>query len=350
MTSASFFEKELRFAAIGAGFWSAFQIAGWHELERVRCVAVYNRTRQKAESLAARFNIPAVYSDVAEMLDREDLDFVDVITDVDTHSRFVHLAAVRRLPVVCQKPLAGTLAEARSMRDTCRDAGVPLLVNENFRWQTPLRALQSVLRSGVLGRVFRGRIQYANSFPVFDNQPFLKELEKFILTDMGTHMLDVARFLFGEPESLYCRVCRVNPAIRGEDVATVVLGLPDQATVSCELSYATRMEHERFPQTFVFVEGEHGSAELGVDYWVRVTTAEGTIARRHVPPHYSWADPAYDIVHASIVDCQRNLLQALRGAVPAETTAGDNLHTLRLVHAAYQSAAENRVIDLRGTP
>ena len=218
--------EELRFAAIGAGFWSSFQLAGWHELGRARCVAVYNRTRQKAEALAARFSIPAVYDDPAEMLDKVRLDFVDVITDVDTHARFVHMAAERRLPVVCQKPLAATVSEARTMRDACRAAGVPLLVNENFRWQTPLRALQAVLRTGTIGPVFRGRIQYANSFPVFDNQPFLKELQQFILTDMGTHILDVARFLFGEPESLFCRVCRVNPSIRGEDVATVVLGLP----------------------------------------------------------------------------------------------------------------------------
>ena len=77
------------------------------------------------------------------------------------------------------------------MHNACREAGVPLLVNENFRWQTPLRALQAVLRTRGIGQVFRGRIQYANSFPVFDNQPFLKELPQFILADMGTHIFDV---------------------------------------------------------------------------------------------------------------------------------------------------------------
>ena len=60
--------------------------------------------------------------------------------------------------------------------------------------------------------------------------------------------------------------------IRGEDVASVVLGMDSGATVSCEISYATRMEHERFPQTFVFVEGDQGSVELGNDYWIRTTT------------------------------------------------------------------------------
>jgi predicted dehydrogenase len=338
--------RELRFAIVGTGFWARYQLSGWREIGGARCVAAYNRTRAKAETLAAELRIPAVYDDPRAMLEREKLDFVDVITDVDTHSRFVRLAAEHKLPVVCQKPLAPSLAEAEDMAAACRAAGVPLLVNENFRWQTPLRALHRELQSGVIGRVFRARVQYANSFPVFDNQPFLKQLDRFILTDMGTHVLDVARFLFGEAASLYCRTARVNPQIRGEDVATVVLGMTSGATVVCELSYATRMERERFPETFVFVEGERGSVELGPDYWIRVTTGAGTHARRYPPPRFAWADPAYDVVHASIVPCQANLLAALCGECEAETTAEDNLRTLRLVFGAYQSAQANQVIGL----
>lgn len=340
--------SDLRFAVFGAGFWSTFQVAGWYEIGGAECVAVYNRTRAKAEGLARRFGIAAVYDDPCAMLDRERLDFVDIITDVDTHSPFARMAAERGLPVVCQKPLAPSLAEAERMARFCHEAGVPLLVNENFRWQTPIRQFKRLLDSGRIGRVFRAHVQFANSFPVFDNQPFLKELEQFILTDVGTHILDVARFLFGEAESLYCRIQRVNPEIRGEDVATVVLNMASGATVLCELSYATRMEHERFPQTFVFAEGEKGSAELTTDYWLRVTTAEGTQARRCPPPRYPWADPAYDVVHASIVDCQRNLLAALRGEAPAETTAEDNLKTLRLVYAAYDSAAKGEAVRTLG--
>jgi hypothetical protein len=64
------------------------------------------------------------------------------------------------------------------------------------------------------------------------------------------------------------------------------------------------------------------------------------------PPRCAWADPAYDVVHASIVSCQANLLAALRGQEKAETAADDNLRTLRLVFGAYESARTNRVVDL----
>lgn len=336
--------KDLRFAVIGAGFWSRFQLAGWNAIGGTKCVAIYNRTPTKAEKLAERFDIPAVYNDPAVMLENEDLDFVDVITNVDTHSHFVHLSAQHGLPVVCQKPLAPTLEEAEKMAVTCAQAGVPLLVNENFRWQTPIRQVKKILDSGSIGRVFRARVQYVNSFPVFDNQPSLKQLERFILTDMGTHILDVARYLFGEADSVYCRIERVNPDIEGEDVATVILGMSDGATIICDLSYASRTERERFPETFLFAEGSRGSLELGPDYWIRTTTVDGTHAKRYPPPRYDWADPAYDLVHSSIVPCQKNLLAGLRGTAVPETTAEDNLKTLRLVFAAYESADSESLV------
>jgi predicted dehydrogenase len=186
-----------------------------------------------------------------------------------------------------------------------------------------------------------------SGFELFANQPFLAELPQFVLTDMGSHVLDVARFLFGEAQSLCCQTDRVHRHIRGEDVATVMLRMRSGATVIVELGYpGTPYERERFPETFAFVEGERGSVELSGDYWVRLTSAEGTLARRQAPPRYAWADARYDVVHASGVPCNQNLLAAFRGEAAAETTGEDNLKTVRLVFAAYDSAASGRVVTL----
>ena len=72
--------KALRFAMIGTGFWSRFQLAGWRELTGVACVALYNRTGAKAEALAKAFGVPGVYDDPDELLKREKLDFLDIVT------------------------------------------------------------------------------------------------------------------------------------------------------------------------------------------------------------------------------------------------------------------------------
>lgn len=339
--------KKLRFAFFGAGFWAPCQLAAWREVPGAECVAIYNRTRAKAAKLAAQFGIPAVFDDAREMLRRTAVDFVDIATGNDTHEAFVLLAARNRIPVICQKPMAPTLAACRRMIAACRRARVPFLIHENYRWQAPIRALQAELRRGTIGTPFRARLDSISGFPDITMQPFLAELEQYIIADTGVHTLDMARFCLGEAASVYCRTQRVHRNIRGEDVATIVLGMRSGATVTCHLALAENfIERECFPETLVFVEGEKGSLELAPGHWLRVTTKAGTHARRCPPPRYAWAEPAYDLSQSAIVPCHANLLRALQGRGAAETTADDNLKTLRLAFAAYDSARTGRAISL----
>jgi predicted dehydrogenase len=339
---------DLRFALFGAGFWAPYQLAAWRELKGVCCVAICNRSRDKAERLAQESGVAAFYDDPEALIREQRLDFIDIVTAVEVHRPLVELAARSNLPVICQKPLASSLADAEAMVAVCRAADVPLFVHENWRWQTPLRRIRQLLDEGSIGRVFRARVSYVNSYPVFENQPFLRELEQFILADIGTHILDTARMLFGEAKSLHCRTARVHEDIQGEDVATVMLGMRNGATVTCEMSYASRVEHDRFPETYLFIEGQEGSIELAPDYWIRLTTNAGTLAQRCPPPFYAWADPRYALVQVAGVDCCANLLAALRGEALAETTGEDNLRTLQLVFGAYESVRSDQVVSLEG--
>jgi predicted dehydrogenase len=337
----------LNFAIFGSGFWSLYQIPAWLELGGAQPVAIYNRTKSRAEQVARKFNIPKVYADPEELLqvERGNLNFIDILTAVDTHAPLVHLAAKYKLPVICQKPMSTDLASAEEMVASCREAGVPLFIHENWRWQIPIRALKQVLDRGEIGKPFRARIDMISGFPVFANQPFLKELEQFILTDLGSHTLDTARFLFGEATSLYCQTHHVHADVRGEDVASIMMQMGQDITVTVNMAYAENyLEREAFPQTFIFIEGQHGSLELGADYWLRVTTKSGTHSKRCPPPRYGWADPLYEVVHSSIVPCNANLLSALKGEGRAETTGEDNLKTVQLVFKSYDSANQDRVI------
>ena len=337
----------LRFAMFGTGFWAHFQLAAWKELADAKCVAIYNRTRSKGERFAKEFDVPAVYDDPEELLQCERPDFVDIVTYPFTLSQFVKLAAKHKVPVISQKPMAPSVAIAEENLKAWREAGVPYLIHENWRWQTQLRELKKVLDSGAIGVPFRARVSMVSAFPVYRNEPQLKDLEEFILTDVGTHILDIARFFFGEAQKVYCQVHRVHTDVKGEDIATVMMMMGGRTTVTCELGYPENyVEHEYFPQTMIFVEGDKGSAEVAIDYWVRVTTKDGTQARRYPPVWYCWVDPAYHVVHSSIVPTNANLLQALRGEGPAETTGEDNIKTLKLVFAAYESARSGRVLEM----
>ena len=105
---------------LGCGFWSKFQIGAWTEVEGAELVAVYNRTRSKAEKIAAYFKVPNVYDDPEELLTKEKPDFVDIITDVDTHAHFVEMAVKYGIRnIICQKPMAPDFITAKNMAKLC---------------------------------------------------------------------------------------------------------------------------------------------------------------------------------------------------------------------------------------
>jgi predicted dehydrogenase len=339
--------SDLKFAVMGTGFWAQYQIPAWFEVGGVNLVAVYNRTVSKAEKTAEKFNIPRVYGDPEELFRNEKLDFVDIITEVPAHAEFVYLAAKYKVPVICQKPIAPDYETAQKMVTACKEAGIPFFIHENFRWQTPLRALKGALDDSPVGQPIRARIQFVHGMEdfVWENQPMLKTLERFALMDLGSHMLDLARFFFGEPQSLYCQHFQIRDDIVGEDAASVVLKIGDMMC-TCDISYSTKTEWKQFPDTFVYMEGKKGTVELGHNYFIRVTTNEGTYIRRHAPPRYHWCDPDYNVAHASMVPIHQDFLRAFRTGEPPETTGEDNLKTMRLVFAAYESAERNQVMTL----
>ena len=337
--------KPLRFALFGAGFWSDFQLAGWRELEGVSCVAVCDPNRSKAEALSQKHGSPTVYQDAGQLLANEQLDFVDIVTDVNSHAMLARLAADHGLPAICQKPLAPSLEAAKEMAAYADVASTALYVHENWRWQAPLRRVKEIIDSGQLGTIVRARIDFSSSFPVFENQPFLKQLSQFILTDVGTHILDASRFLFGEASDLCCHTRQTRSDITGEDVATVMLRTRDEITVTCNMGYASRWEFDKFPQTFIAIEGTKAGASLVGDYEIRIFDGQGTQSEQVNVPTHDWADPQYALIHSSIVECHRNLLGAIRGDGEAETTVADNIKTLELVYGAYASAARNTSVS-----
>lgn len=338
--------KPLKFAIFGCGFWSQFQLGGWQELEGVQCVALCDRIKSKADELAGRFGVPATYDDPKALMQNEDLDFIDIITDVDTHAELTRLGASYGKDVICQKPMAPDFDTATEMLKVTREEGVRFYVHENYRWQPQFRRVKQILEEGIIGTPFRCKTGFNTAFPVFDTQPFLATLENFALTDQGSHQFDVLRYLFGEAESIYCQVQTVNPTIRGEDVATSLLRMKSGVICIQEISFSSPLEKEIFPQTLLLIEGDRGSIRLDADF--EISTTVGTKTSREVVfmKRYPWQTDRLVPEPPSIVDCNHNILQDMLGKGKAETTGEDNFETVRLVWAAYASAREEKVIRM----
>ena len=288
-----------------------------------------------------QFGIAARYDDAAKMFASEKLDFVDIATTAPSHRALVELAASHGVAVICQKPLApgacGCQGHCRGLcqRECAADGArkLPLAV-------THPEGQGDVWTVETIGKVFWGRVSFRSAYDVFSGQPYLAQGKRFIVEDLGIHALDVARFLFGDVVNVSARITRVNPGIKGEDVATVLLdhGAGVASIVDC--SYATHLEDELFPQTLLEIDGSAGSLRLGANYQLTVT-AGGTTKRQDVsPPVLPWASRPWHNIQESVALIQQHWVDCLSCRTWRPQTSGrDNLKTFALVEAVYQSAA-----------
>jgi D-apiose dehydrogenase len=329
----------LKGGVIGCGFFAANHLAAWQLLDGVKITAVCDRDPTKAKWDGAKS-----YTDAARMLATESLDFVDIITTVESHRPLVELAASHGLPVICQKPFALERADAEAMVAACAKAGVPLMVHENFRWQSPLMAVKDVLEAGEIGDPTYARIQFRHAYDIYANQPYLKTEPRLAIQDLGIHLLDVARYYLGEATRLHCRTQRINPAVRGEDCVTILLDHANGAVSLVDFSFATQLEPDPFPETLVRIEGTKGTVELFQDYQLRVS-GPGWHRDEDVEPDVpSFGSRPWHNIQESVVNIQRHWVDCLKTGREPATSGADNLKTLDLVFKAYESADTGRAL------
>lgn len=335
----------LRGGVIGCGFFAGNQLHGWEMVKGAGIVALCDRDPAALEAAGERFGIAARYTDAAEMIAAEQLDFVDIITTVPTHRPLVELAAGQGLHVICQKPFAETLEDARAMVAAAEAAGKTLMVHENFRWQSAIRAVIEVLRAGRIGTPFFCRASFRSGYDVFSGQPYLAEGERFIIEDLGIHVLDIARALMGDVSRVAATTARINPAIRGEDVATILLTHESGMTSVVDCSYATRRNPETFPETLLEIDGDRGTLRLDAGYRLTVQTGDGEERRDVSPVLLPWAERPWHNIQESVFAIQQHFVDCLAAGRTPETSGEDNLKTLTLVEAAYLAAAEGRTVE-----
>ncbi|MBN8952870.1 MULTISPECIES: Gfo/Idh/MocA family oxidoreductase [unclassified Rhizobium] len=337
---------ELKGALIGCGFFAINQMHAWRDVDGARIVAICDRDPERLKLVGDQFGIERRYTDAAAMFADGGFDFVDIATTVASHRALVEMAAAQKIPAICQKPFAKTLSDAKAMVAACAKAGVPLMVHENFRWQTPIQAVKAVLESGAIGEPFWGRFSFRSGFDVFSGQPYLAEGERFIIEDLGIHTLDIARFVLGDVTSLTARAKRVNPRIKGEDVATMLLDHENGATSIVDVSYASRLSNEPFPETLIELDGTKGSIRLSQGYRLEVSGPDGVSVSDASPQLLSWASRPWHNIQESVLAIQQHWTDRLVHGGETSTSGADNLKTFALVEAAYESAATRRSIDI----
>jgi predicted dehydrogenase len=337
----------LRGAVIGCGFVSKFHLDAWARVADARLVALCDLDPQRLEEAAARVSGARIYTAAADLFATEDLDFVEICTLPDSHYELVDLAARRRIDILCQKPAAMSRSDFLRMIDVCERAGVRLMIHENWRFRPWYRAMRATIDSGATGRPLRLRIAHRDTRALrpggFTAQPYLAAMPRLILMDMGCHLVDTARYLFGEIESVSATIARFGQGNIGEDAATLAVRFANGALGCLDLSWCAAPDRARpeWALNETVIEGSEATLRLLTDGSVELVTPDGRCERRPIDL------PADDQVYVEgYAATQRHFIQGLLADKPHETTARDNLKTMDVIWAAYRSADEKRVVSL----
>jgi len=325
----------LRVALAGAGMISWYHLTAWRALGlRVRLVAVCDPDPERAAARAKEFDIPGVYRDADAMFAAERVDALDVASPRETHAAWVETAADRGIDVLCQKPLAPTLAEAEALVRQV-EGRTRLMVHENWRFRPWYRVLQRWIAAGELGDVLLARMAMISSGflpdaagrrPALERQPFMARERRLMIAEVLIHHLDVMRFLCGSLRVVAARAARTLPDVEGETLAAIFLETVAGAPVTVTGTMAAPGYPPRPPDRLELV-GSQASATFA-DSELRLTGPRPRSDRYDADRGYQ---ASFDGVIAHFVDC-------LETGAPFETDPADNLETLRLVEHAYWAA------------
>ena len=331
----------MRVGLVGAGWVTQYHLPAWRRLPDVEVVAICDPDPAALAQRADARAIPQRFAALHDMLDDAKLDALDIASPRQFHAAHVRAGAARGLPLLCQKPLGVDLAQAEALVDEV--AGhVPFMVHENWRFRPYYRELKAWLDAGLVGDITAIRLDFHSSGmitgsdgqrPALVRQPFFRHEQRLLVMEVLIHHLDTLRFLFGDLDLGSAVLGRSNPDIIGEDSAILGLtrrsdGVPLQVSGNLAVHGAPPA-----PTDQLWIWGAKGTIHL-----------DGATLHLFGPePRKIAFDPASSY-QAAYDGAIAHFVQRLAARAPFETSATDNLDTLRLVEAAYRISGFQPVV------
>ena len=373
-------------ALVGAGFMGRRHLLGYAALQRAgvsNCdvVAVLDLdpavARSAADTAAELLGTrPRVCTSLTELLDASEVQAVDIVTDPRTHHSIGVAAMQAGRHVLCEKPLALTVATARSMVDAAERTGTVLATGENYRRGGANRLARAVLDAGLLGRVHLMReVRVGGDDRVIISPWRHRKASGSIGLDMAIHYADIIEYLLGPVEKVWGHGFIAEPvrypAAGGDPVVadgedSIVAALRTEAGVDVQLAYIPAGPGRRYGERTV--HGSLGSMEIPPDrsdgelvvqlasgsvrgpelvemvdsaYLPRVTTAvlgpDGTGG-----PGAPWAQVDAGYLAVEIED----FADAVLAGRAAEVDGMGGLRALAVVHAILESGVAGREVSV----
>lgn len=351
-------KSEINIGIIGAGFARTTQIPGFQACEGARVVSIASGHRGNAERVAQEFGIPHVAGDWREVIMRDDVDLVSVVTPPSTHIEMTLAALDAGKAVLCEKPMAMNAKEADAMRRRADETGLLALIDHELRFLPGRRKAREMILGGELGEVRHAKLVFrSDSRAAADRAWNWWSDEKAgggALGAIGSHAVDGFRWLLGAEvsevfASLVTHVAERQDKESGEmrsvttdDEANLLLRFTDNeliknatGAVSLSLVEAGRPEHrvEIFGSRGALrieESGELWHSEIGAGEWKRIETERGELARGMRDGGWS---RGFTIFARRIIEALREGRSTVEGAA----TFQDGYRTQLVLDAARKS-------------
>ena len=352
-------EKKIKVGVIGVGSIAEMHIAGYKADPRVELAAFCDINEERLKEKGERHGVTRLYTDVKDMVAKEELDAVSVCTWNAAHAPCTIAALEAGLHVLCEKPMAMNVAEAEAMRDTAKRSGKLLMIGFVRRFGNDCAVVQDFINEGYFGDLYYAKATYLrrNGCPGgwFGDK---SRSGGGPLIDLGVHVIDLVRYLMGNPQpvSVYGAafhklgsrkelkaarnyvsaeksdydVCDV------EDSVTALIRFDNGAVLSVETAFCLNMKQDR---TSVELFGTKGGARLEPDFELYADM------NGHLTDTVLSAEPVlgFDELFQREID---HYISCIADGIPCRAPAEDGAMLMKILDAVYRSAETGNEVKL----
>ena len=341
----------LNFALIGCGRISRKHIGVLRELEGAHLCAVCDLIEEKAKKAAEPLGIP-YYTDYREMLAKNKVDVINILTPSGLHCRHLLEVVGNGCHIVVEKPMALTLDQADSMIAACNRAGVKLFVVKQNRYNLAVQQLKMALDEGRFGKLVLGTVRVRwcrdQSYYNLDDWRGTWAMDGGVLTNQASHHIDLLEWCMGPVESVFAKAETRLVNIEVEDTGVAVLRFTNGALGVIEATPATR---PRDLEGSISILGEGGSVEIGgfavneIRTWNFVHENERDAEIR---TRYNQNPPdVYGFGHRMFLE---NVIQSIESNTRGLVDGLEGRKSLELINAIYESVETGKEVPLKFRP
>jgi predicted dehydrogenase len=311
----------------------------------LRVLACYDVNAEAARKTAADHGIPTVCDSLDALLADERIEIVDIAVPAWRQRAIAERALAAGKHLLCQKPLAEELANAEAIVAAARRAGCKVAVNQQMRWSAGIAAAKDLIARGFIGQPTDAQIQVSVTTP-WHMWPWLKVAPRLEIMYHSIHYLDSLRYLLGDPQWVTSRHTRYPSQPETGETKTVTVLDYDSGLQA--LIAVNHHDHSGDSYaTFRFL-GSAGAIKGTIGLLYNYPDGRPDTLQAHsmeVAPE-AWFDIKLEglWIPDAFIGPMASLMDAIQRDGTPITDAADNLNTLRVVHAAYRSAAEHRSI------